>query len=86
MVSCLCLKLKGFEDDDQKKAFFISYPNLQHKQFNHPLTFDTYLHQSIPLSTAVAQQAESTAPTGHHITGHTSVQQLVSHVISRVLL
>lgn len=69
-----------------KEGFFISYPTLQHKQFNHPLTFDTYLHQSIPLSTAVAQQAESTAPTGHNITGHTSVQQLISHVVSRVLL
>lgn len=50
------------------------------------LTFDAHLHQPVPLSAAVAQQAEGSVPAGHGVAGNAGVEQLVSHLVARVLL
>lgn len=50
------------------------------------LTFDAHLHQPVPLSAAVAEQAEGSVPTGHGIAWNTGVEQLISHLVARVLL
>lgn len=55
-------------------------------QNKHPLTFDTYLHQSVPLAAAVAQEAEGAVAVGHHVTRSTRVQQLVAQLEARVSL
>lgn len=67
---------QAFEEDKQKEdLFFFLY-----------LTFDTYLHQPVPFSTAVTQQAEGSEPAWHYVARHTCIQQFISHLIPRMPL